>query len=160
MNARLDQALKRLSTSDLVLLGGGFVVLHRHKRWHLLTLNYYGAVLGLHTLHFLSDAQGRSTVGEWLSLGRIVRMEEVSEILPQEVEVKVLEQAEQYLPWIQQGLVDIGGGLTTDTQEFINHDPAPSDPILNAIRQMMDERKQGAYLRFKSTYQSFSDLDT
>lgn len=160
MNDRLDQAIKRISASELVLLAGGFLVLHRHKRWHLLTLNYFGTVLGLHTVHFLSDSRGRSTVGEWLSLGRIVSMEEVSEILPQEVEAKVLAQAEHYLPWIQQGLLDIGGGPTTNKQEFVDIGPAQPEQMLIFIRKMMDERKQGPFLRFRSTYQSFSDIDT
>ena len=157
MSYRLDQALKRLSASELVLLGGGFVILHRHQRWHLLTMNYFGAELGLHTLHFLSDARGRSTVQEWLSLGRMVPMHEVSKILPQEVEAKVLAQAEDYLPWIQRGLVDLGGGPTTDMQAFVDFDSSKQDEALNVIRKLMHERKEGAYLRFKSTFHILSE---
>gem|GEM_PF-1436674 len=156
MSYRLDQALKRLSASEIVLLGGGFVVLHRHQRWHLLTMNYFGAELGLHTLHFLSDARGRSIVQEWLSLGRMVPMHEVSKILPQEVEAKVLAQAEDYQPWIQRGLVDLGGGSTTDKQAFVDFDSSKSDLALDVIRKLMHERKEGAYLRFKSTFQTLS----
>jgi hypothetical protein len=157
MSYRLDQALKRLSASEFVLLGGGFVILHRHQRWHLLTMNYFGAELGLHTLHFLSDSRGRSTVREWLSLGRIVPMHDVSEILPQEAEAKVLAQAEDYLPWIQSGLIDLGGGPTTDTQEFLGFDLSKPDQALSMVRKLMHERKQGAYLRFTSTFHALSE---
>ncbi len=160
MPIRFDQALKRLTGSDLVLLGGGFVVLHRHQRWHLLTLTYFGSVLGLHTVHFMSEERGHETVREWLSIGRMLPMEEVSEILPLEVEAKVLERGEDYLPWIRNGLVDLGGGPTTDTQTFLGFDPDDPSKAVAAIQQLMRKGTQGAYLRFKSTYRDLSKHDS
>ncbi len=156
---RFDQALRRLTGSDLVLLGGGFVVLHCHQRWHLLTLTYFGSVLGLHTLHFMSEERGHETVREWLSLGRMLPMEEVSEILPLEVEAKVLERGEAYLPWIQNGLMDLGGGPTTDTQTSVGFDSQEPAKAAAVIDRLMRKGTQGAYLRFKSTFRALSDRD-
>ena len=159
MPIRFEQALKRLTGSDLVLLGGGFVVLHRHQRWHLLTLTYYGSVLGLHTVHFMSEERGHETVREWLPLGRLLPMEEVSEILPLEVEAKVLEWGEDYIPWISDGLMDLGGGPTTDTQSFVGFDPDEPSEAVGTIQKLMSKGTQGAYLRFKSTFRDLSEQD-
>lgn len=84
-------------------------------------------------------------------------MHDVSEILPQEAEAKVLAQAEDYLPWIQSGLIDLGGGPTTDTQEFLGFDLSKPDQALSMVRKLMHERKQGAYLRFTSTFHALSE---
>jgi hypothetical protein len=156
---RFEQALKRLAGSDYVLLGGGFVVLRRHRRWHLLTLTYFGSMLGLQTVHFMSEDRGHDTVREWLSLGRMLPLEDVSEILPFEIEAKVLEQAEDYLPWIQDGQMDIGGGPTTDSQSFADLDAEHPSRALDVIAKMMDRPMQGAYLRFKDTYRALSEHD-
>jgi hypothetical protein len=156
---QFDQALKRLTGSDYVLLGGGFVVMQRHQRWHLMTLTYFGSVLGLHTVHFMSEARGHDTIREWITLGRILPMREVSEILPDEVEVKVLERAEDYLPWIQNGQMDLGGGSSTDAQsfsEFAQEDPSEAFAVID---KMMRKGTEGAYLRFKDTYRALSGSD-
>ncbi len=157
---RFDQVLKRLSGSNYVLLGGGFVVLQRHQRWHLMTLTYFGSVLGLHTVHFMSEARGHATVQEWITLGRMLPMGEVSEILPDEVEAKVLLSAEEYLPWIQNGQMDLGGGPTTDAQSFATFEPDNPSKAFAVIRKMMNKGPEGAYLRFKATYHVLQSDDT
>ena len=127
------------------------MVLHRHRHWHFLILWYFGSVLGVHTLHFMSVMRGHETLRVWLSLGRLLPMGEVSEILPREVEAKVLERADDYLPWIQAGQINLGGGPTTDMQEFAEFDTAQSAAAMAVINRLMNEGRQGAYLRFTST---------
>lgn len=153
---RFDQALKRLTGSDYVLLGGGFFVLQRHQRWHMMTLTYFGSMLGLHTINFMSELRGHETIREWISLGRLIPMQEVSEFLPGEVEAKVLARAEQYLPWIQNGLMDLGGGLTTDAQSFAEFDQGDPSRAFAVIERMMRKGAEGDYLRFKETYRVLS----
>jgi hypothetical protein len=51
------------------------VVLHRHQRWHQLTLAYLGPLRGLLALHFMSERRGMDTVREWLLLGRLLSLE-------------------------------------------------------------------------------------
>lgn len=156
---RFDQVLKRLTGSDYVLLGGGFVVLQRHQRWHQMTLAYFGSLLGLHTVQFMSEARGHDTIREWITLGRILPMQEVSGILPDEVEVKVLERAEDYLPWIQNGQMDLGGGPTSDAQSFAEFEQEDPSEAFAVIDKMMRKGTEGAYLRFKDTYRVLSDGD-
>lgn len=153
---RIDQALKRLTGSDYVLLGGGFILLQRHHRWHMMTLTYFGSVLGLQTVNFMSEARGHEAIREWISIGRLLPMQEVSEILPGEVNAKVLERAEEYLPWIQNGQMDFGGGPTTDAQSFAEFDPANPSRAFAVIARMMSRGTEGAYLRFKDTYRVLS----
>jgi hypothetical protein len=131
-------------------------VLQRHQRWHLMTMAYFGSVLGLHTVHFLSESRGHETIREWSTLGRLLPLQEVSEILPDEIDSKVLERAEDYLPWIQNGQMDLGGGPTTDTQSFTQFEPGDPSKAFAVIVKMVRKGTQGAYLRFKDTYRALS----
>jgi hypothetical protein len=156
---RFDQVLKRLSGSKNVPLGGGFVVLQRHQRWHMMTLTYYGSALGVQTVHFMSEARGHETIREWIMLGRMLPMGEVSEILPDEVEAKVLVSAEEYLPWIMNRQMDLGGGPTTDAQSFSAFDPEDPSKAIAIIEKLMGKGTQGAYLRFNDTYRVLAGGD-
>jgi hypothetical protein len=87
-------------------------------------------------------------------------MQEVSKILPDEVEAKVLLSAEEYLPWIQNGQMDLGGGPRTEAQSFATFDPDDPSRAFAVIRKMMNKGTEGSYLRFKDTHLVLSSGET
>jgi hypothetical protein len=83
-------------------------------------------------------------------------MREVSEILPDEVEVKVLARAEDYLPWIQNGQMDLGGGPSTEAQSFAEFEQDDPSQAFAVIEKMMRKGTEGPHLRFMDTYRALS----
>jgi hypothetical protein len=148
MSDPLQQALHTLTTRDTILRGGDFAIMHRHKRWHLLTLGYTGARFGLHTINFMSDERARQTIADWLSSSEIVSFDEVSHSFAGEVQTKVLPRAKDYLPLLERHALDIGGGYTTDTLWFAGYDAEKQKAFINSISRMMKSGQAGPFLRF------------
>ncbi len=144
-----DQLLK----PGTVLRDGDFAVVHAWGRWHLLTISLLNDNLkGIHTAHFMSAAEVDDYFKDADPDRKVEHFEEVSKDFADEVETKLLEKAEDYLPLLEAGYVDLGVGITTDTLHHIQFSPMVRYEWEEDIRQMMKEGGPGPYLRFLASH--------
>lgn len=159
MENLIDQILTVLRTTDSVLISGDFAILYRHRRWHLLTLTYYGSAQGLHTINFMTDQRGHDLAAAWLATGEVAAFGDVSDLFADEVRYKVLPAPEDYLPLLQNRLVDIGGGYTNDAPWSASYQPSKKSAFIEVIAKMMQSGEAGLYLRFNSSCRTIANIN-
>ncbi len=120
------------------------VIVYRHGRWHFLTLEY--RLNSIRTVNFMSARRARETIENWSNSMEVKPLEQVFPTFENELSCKVLPQAEDYRPLLRQGLVEVVGGLTTDTLSALS---APEDVLVAAIANLMKYGAAGPFLVFR-----------
>ena len=151
--------LEALQQPGTVLRDGDFAVVYGFDRWHLLTISLLGDnTKGIHTLHFMSPREAEGFLDGQPAGKKVERFEEVAADFAAEVMVKILQTPEDYVWLAEAGLMDRGGGYTTDTLGHVPFEPALRTEWLQDIADMMREGTPGPYLRFRFSYRKMQGV--
>ena len=154
----IRETLARLRKTETALTGKARnqpVIVYRHRRWHMLKIGFVidaemEARQGISTVHFLSRYRARKTIKEWLPYSELTPFEAVCPAFQDELMTKVLPEAEDYRPLLQNGQVVLAGGYTTDTLQALDND---LDQRVASIAEWMQTGPMGPFLHFERSYQ-------
>ena len=154
------QLMHQLRSQDLVLAGKNKnqpIILYRYGRWHLITISsvvddQWKAVRGIASVHFMTPTDARKTIHEWLPYSKVISFSEVSESFTHELSVKVLPCAEDYRPLVQNKLVEVAGGFTTDTLCLAKNEGSNDDELIKIIEEQMKSGQIGLFIYFSRTF--------
>jgi len=140
--------MAQLETLEVALVAGErLVIVYRHARWHLLTLDEHG----IRSLHFLSLPRAEMLITDWLPHGVLLPFEQVSPIFREELACKVLPTAEAYRPLLLNGWARMAVGYTTDTLRTL---PVAEELVaaqVACIEEWMKQGPGGPFLSFTAS---------
>lgn len=150
MNGWFDRVLLTLRTADAAIVSGDFAIIQRHDHWHLCTLDYFGDVLGIRSVHWMAEERATKMIAEWIHDETIfpVPFEEVGSEIAVDVRTKLLADASDYLPLLKRRATALVSGFTTDTLRETWHSRGTEDALLEAIGKMIEHGQPGPYLKF------------
>jgi hypothetical protein len=159
MNLDLKNITHRLKTEKVVLGDSKQnqpIILHRHNRWHLIIIGYLSdpanaGYRGIASVNFMNARRAETTLDEWMPYCPLVEYEEVSPDFEKEVQVKILEKAEQYRELLENGKIAIVGGFTTDTLRKLNQNQVDIEISLSVINGMMIAGQMGPFIQFEES---------
>lgn len=163
MEPTTRQAMRQLRTMQFALTGKQVnqpLIVFRHGRWHMMIVETFpDADLNemdmIRTINFMSLYRARKRIKEWLPYSNVTPLEEVSPMLSEELEAKVLPSAEAYRTLLHNAWMTIAGGHTTDTLREVSSRSHDEEALIACIRNMMETGESGPFLHFETPCRMF-----
>ncbi|EKD78832.1 MAG: hypothetical protein ACD_41C00253G0002 [uncultured bacterium] len=146
----IQQVIEELKKPDMVSKDGQFIVLYAHGRWYLMTTMYMGAKGKpdhIRTVHFMDQAGAEYYFHNFMQPPSIQTFDDMFQGFAEEVKLKVLPTAKDYLPLVEAGLLKANTGYTTDTTS-VSDIGARGQQFIDGLQKAMDKEVRGFALQF------------
>ena len=146
----IQQVIEELKKPDMVSKDGQFIVLYAHGRWYLMTTMYMGAKGKpdhIRTVHFMDQAGAEYYFHNFMQPPSIQTFDDMFKGFAEEVKLKVLPTAKDYLPLVEAGLLKANTGYTTDTTS-VSDIGARGQQFIDGLQKAMDKEVRGFALQF------------
>ena len=146
----IQQVIEELKKPDMVSKDGQFIVLYAHGRWYLMTTMYMGAKGKpdhIRTVHFMDQAGAEYYFHNFMQPPSIQTFDDMFQGFAEEVKLKVLPTAKDYLPLVEAGLLKANTGYTTDTTS-VSDIGDRGQQFIDGLQKAMDKEVRGFALQF------------
>jgi hypothetical protein len=136
-----------LQKTEAAVLRGGFAILFRHGRWHLVGTREDEERRNIISVQVMSPERATKVLAEtpnaepksYASLGSN---------FGEEVTSKILATAADYLPLLRAHITSLAAGLHTDTMQQAEYTEAEEHAFLGVLSEMMSKGEPGVCLYF------------
>jgi hypothetical protein len=136
-----------LQQNEAAVLRGGFAILFRHGRWHLVGTREDDGRRNIISVHVMSPERAAKVLDETPN-AEPKSYAELGSNFSEEVASKVLPTAADYLPLFRAHEASLAAGLHTDTMQQAEYTDAKERAFLDVLSKMMSKGEPGACLYF------------
>ena len=153
----VTQAIFRLSTEDLFLASGDFLLVHRYGRWNFLTQGYPGRIRAIETLAIMNYRKLINFVGGFAAgtLDDLLKpAASFTSDLQNELRYKLRSEIADYHVMMDANLIYIVGGATSDQMSTLQ----ASEQQHYDLTEKILTGGGGGWFKFTSEWQDIADL--